>query len=99
MKDLARLDQILLEVHGPFEQVRNVLQTTDGVEEVIAQDGQASGSAAFQVRTRGGKDLREAIAQRITRNGWGILQLDARRRSVEDHFLDIVAPEQSATGK
>jgi ABC-2 type transport system ATP-binding protein len=98
MKDLDRLDQILLEVHGPVEQVRNVLQTTDGVEEVIAQDGQASGSAAFQVRTRGGKDLREAIAQRITRNGWGILQIDARRRSVEDHFLDIVAPEQSAAG-
>jgi hypothetical protein len=66
------------------------------VETVISQDGQTSGVALFQVRTRGGKDLREAIAQRITRNGWGILQIDARRRSVEDHFLDIVAPEESA---
>ncbi|HEY1860432.1 MAG TPA: ATP-binding cassette domain-containing protein, partial [Gemmataceae bacterium] len=98
MKDLARLDEILLEVHGPVDQVRNVLQTTDGVEEVIGQDGQTGGVAAFQVRTRGGKDLREAIAQRITRNGWGILQIDARRRSVEDHFLDIVAPEESPAG-
>src|SRR5262249_48597148 len=62
MKDLARLDQIVLEVHGPLEQVRSVLQTTDGVEEVIAQDGQTGGAAAFQVRTRGGKDLRETIA-------------------------------------
>jgi len=37
------------------------------------------------------KDLREAIAQRITRNGWTIRQLDLRRRKVEEHFLEIVS--------
>jgi ABC-2 type transport system ATP-binding protein len=97
MRELASLDQILVEVHGPLEQVKNVLQTTDGVEEVapLEQDG---GVAAFEVRTKGGKDLREAIAQRISRNGWGIRQIDARRRSVEEHFLDLVAPEEAADG-
>ena len=94
MKDLSRLEQIWIEVHGPAEQVRNVLITTDGVEEVIPRD-HADGVSSFEVHTKGGKDLREAIAQRVTRNGWGIRQLDVQRRSVEEHFLDLVAPQET----
>jgi ABC-2 type transport system ATP-binding protein len=98
LRELASLDQILIEVHGPAEQVKNVLQTTDGVEEVspLQQEG---GVASFEIRTKGGKDLREAIAQRISRNGWGIRQIDARRRTVEEHFLDLVAPDESPPEK
>jgi hypothetical protein len=55
--------------------------------------------ASFEIRTKGGKDLREAIAQRISRNGWGIRQIDARRRTVEEHFLDLVAPDESPPEK
>jgi ABC-2 type transport system ATP-binding protein len=98
LRELASLDEILVEVHGPTEQVKNVLQTTDGVEEVSPLD-QEGGVASFEIRTKGGKDLREAIAQRISRNGWGIRQIDARRRTVEEHFLDLVAPEEPPTGK
>jgi len=98
LRELASLDEILVEVHGPTEQVKNVLQTTDGVEEVSAL-GQEGGVASFEIRTKGGKDLREAIAQRISRNGWGIRQIDARRRTVEEHFLDLVAPDEATTDK
>jgi ABC-2 type transport system ATP-binding protein len=98
LRELASLDEILVEVHGPTEQVKNVLQTTDGVEEVSPLD-QEGGVASFEIRTKGGKDLREAIAQRISRNGWGIRQIDARRRSVEEHFLDLVAPDETDEGK
>jgi ABC-2 type transport system ATP-binding protein len=98
LRELASLDEILVEVHGPTEQVKNVLQTTDGVEEVSPLD-QEGGVASFEIRTKGGKDLREAIAQRISRNGWGIRQIDARRRSVEEHFLDLVAPDEPPAGK
>jgi len=98
LRELASLDEILVEVHGPTEQVKNVLQTTDGVEEVSAL-GQEGGVASFEIRTKDGKDLREAIAQRISRNGWGIRQIDARRRTVEEHFLDLVAPDEATTDK
>jgi ABC-2 type transport system ATP-binding protein len=98
LRELASLDEILVEVHGPTEQVKNVLQTTDGVEEVSAL-GQEGGVASFEIRTKDGKDLREAIAQRISRNGWGIRQIDARRRTVEEHFLDLVAPDEATEGK
>jgi len=98
LRELASLDEILVEVHGPTEQVKNVLQTTDGVEEVSPLE-QVGGVASFEIRTKDGKDLREAIAQRISRNGWGIRQIDARRRTVEEHFLDLVAPDETGEGK
>ncbi len=98
LRELASLDEILVQVHGPTEQVKNVLQTTDGVEEVSPLE-QEGGVASFEIRTKGGKDLREAIAQRISRNGWGIRQIDARRRTVEEHFLDLVAPDETEAGK
>jgi ABC-2 type transport system ATP-binding protein len=83
---------ITMEVHGPLEQVTNVLRTTDGVDEVVPQS-LGDNLASFEVRTRGQQDLREALAQRISRNGWTIRQLDLRRRKVEDHFFDIISAD------
>ena len=41
--------------------------------------------------TQGLPDLREAIAQRLTRNGWTIRELEQRSRSLEEHFMEIVS--------
>jgi hypothetical protein len=46
---------------------------------------------ACEVATRGGRDLRETVAQRIARNGWTIRRLDQRRKKVEEHFLDVLS--------
>jgi ABC-2 type transport system ATP-binding protein len=81
---------IALEVHGPMEQVANVLRTTDGVADVTPQS-LGDNVASFEVRTRGQQDLREVLSQRITRNGWTIRQLDRRRRRIEDHFFDVIS--------
>src|SRR5262249_17312371 len=88
--DLITTGIIVVEVSGPAEQVTNVLKTTDGVDQVITER-RDDGLVRFEVRARNDKDLREPIAQRITRNGWTIRQLDLRRRKVEEHFLDIVS--------
>jgi hypothetical protein len=49
------------------------------------------GVGSFEVRTRGHKDLRETLAQRLARNGWAIRQMDLRRRKVEEHFFDVIS--------
>jgi ABC-2 type transport system ATP-binding protein len=90
MSDLAGVGPIRVEVHGPAEQVINVLRTTEGVEQV-RQYGQADGVVTCEVMTRGHKDLREAIAKRLTNNGWTIRELDQRSRSLEQHFMEIVS--------
>jgi len=69
-----------------------VLRTTDGVDAVTPQ-ALGGNLASFEVRTRGQKDLREALSQRVTRNGWTIRQLDLRRRRVEEHFFDVISAD------
>jgi ABC-2 type transport system ATP-binding protein len=80
---------ILLEVRGPSEQVTGVLKTTDGVAHVASQTV-SDGIAAFEIRTHENRDLREAISQRVTKNGWTIRRLDLRRPKLEDHFIEVV---------
>ena len=38
---------------------------------------------AFEIKTKGGKDLREELARRLSAKGWGIRQLDVQRVSLE----------------
>jgi ABC-2 type transport system ATP-binding protein len=89
MSELQAVVAIYVEVHGPQEQVANVLRTTDGVDRVTPTP-LGDGLASFEILTRGHKDLREAIGQRLTRNGWTIRSLDLRRRRVEEHFFDVI---------
>jgi ABC-2 type transport system ATP-binding protein len=89
MSELQSVVAIYVEVHGPPEQVANVLRTTDGVDRVTPKP-LGDGLASFEVLTKGHKDLREAIGQRLTRNGWTIRSLDLRRRRVEEHFFDVI---------
>jgi ABC-2 type transport system ATP-binding protein len=92
LSELEAGDGITLEVHGPMEQVANVLRTTDGVADVTPQS-LGDNVASFEVRTRGQQDLRESLSQRIARNGWTIRQLDLRRRRIEDHFFDVISAD------
>jgi ABC-2 type transport system ATP-binding protein len=86
---------IVLEVRGPAEQVGNVLRTTEGVSQVALQPI-GDGLAGFEIRTHQHKDLREAISQRVSKNGWTIRRLDLRRRTLEDHFVDVVMRDETA---
>ena len=86
---------ITLEVRGPHDQVRRVLETTDGVCSVELRDGApTNGIAAFEIRTLDSRDLRELISQRVAKNGWTIRQLDLRRRTLEEHFVQATLGRQ-----
>jgi ABC-2 type transport system ATP-binding protein len=86
---------IMLEVRGPAEQVTNVLRTTEGVSQVSAQHLE-DGLTAFEIRTHHDRDLREALGQRVAKNGWMLRRLDLRRRTLEDHFIDVVMRDEEA---
>jgi ABC-2 type transport system ATP-binding protein len=94
---------ILVEVRGPTEQVTSVLKTTDGVAHVRAEP-LGDGLNAFEVRPTKHQDLREAIFQRIAKNGWSLRRLDLRRRSLQDrwneinNWEDVAPPRSSADG-
>jgi ABC-2 type transport system ATP-binding protein len=98
LSDLMTDMVIEVEAHGPAEQVGNVLRTTDGVERVTAQD-LGRGQTGFEVLCRGHQDLREAISQRLAKNGWPLRRLDLRRRKLEDHFFDVMGEEDPLQGR
>lgn len=98
LKDLETDPVHVLEVRGPVEQVTNLLRTTDGVEQVIAEPLE-DGVIGYQVRTRHQADLREALAQRLAKNGWALRRLDLRRRRLEDRFLEVLRQDDPLQGR
>ena len=89
---------ILVEARGPSEAIRHVLKVIHGVEQVslTSVDGEF---ASFQVVPRDGHDLRELIGQRIVQNGWPLRQLDLRRVTLEDRFIQAVSRETVSGGE
>jgi ABC-2 type transport system ATP-binding protein len=79
----------VLEVRGPADQVTNVLRTTDGVTQVRSTPA-GDGVTGYEIQTQHDRDLREALSQRMAKNGWPIRRLDLRRRRLEDHFVGVL---------
>jgi ABC-2 type transport system ATP-binding protein len=90
-KKLSELESepiIVVEVRGPSDQVAGVLRSTEGVAQVTAEK-LGDGVTAYEVRTHQHKDLREPIAERVAKNGWGLRRLDLRRRKLQDRWNEI----------
>jgi ABC-2 type transport system ATP-binding protein len=85
---------IVLEVRGPQDKVRGVLETADGVESVHVTNV-SDGVCQYDVRTVGHKDLREALSSRLVQNGHSIRRLDLRRRKLQDRWNEINAVEDA----
>ncbi len=94
--DSLRLDKaILVEARGPAEAIRSALLGIDGVRKVSITSKNA-GLAGFEIHTRDGADLREAVCQRLTSNGWTLRSLELRRSSLEERFVEAVAGDTPA---
>ena len=87
---------IALEVRGPSQAIRKVLESTPGVKRVGMTD-QEGDLLRVEVLTEGGIDLREILAQRIIQNGWALRLLDLRRSSLEERFVRAVREATLAT--
>jgi len=91
----AKLDElrsgntIVVEARGPSEAMINTLRSAHGVLKVTptTNDGEYHG---FEVVAKDGTDLREALGQRMTQNGWPLRLLDQRRVTLEDRFVQAV---------
>jgi ABC-2 type transport system ATP-binding protein len=93
--DRLRVDQtILVEARGPAESIRNGLLAIDGVRKVSIT-GRDGGLTSCEIHTREGADLREAICQRLTSAGWSLRNLELRRSSLEERFIEAVTKDSS----
>jgi ABC-2 type transport system ATP-binding protein len=86
---------IVLEARGPSDAVRRGIETVPGVAKAVST-GQDGDFAAFEVHTRDGADLRVELAQKLAQNGWPLRQLDLRRTTLEDRFIQAVTRDSLA---
>ena len=93
LSDLAQeAPVIVVEVRGPRDQVVKVLEATEGVESVKPLH-HGDGIAGFEVAAKENQDLREAICERLVKNGWTLRRLELRRTKLEDRFAELVLRE------
>jgi ABC-2 type transport system ATP-binding protein len=90
LENLSRDTTIVLESRGSAEAIIALIQTIPGVDRVRL-DHENGDHIGFQVHTRGDRDLREAVCLKLTSNGWPLRQLDLRRSSLEERFIQAVA--------
>jgi ABC-2 type transport system ATP-binding protein len=88
---------IVMEVRGPVEQVKGVIESTDGVQQVRAEAVE-DGIASYEVRTHQYKDLREVLSTRLAKNGYALRRLDLRRRRLQDRWNEINNMDEGQLG-
>jgi ABC-2 type transport system ATP-binding protein len=88
MKDLDADAPTVLMARGPEEKILGLLRGIDGVARASVTSGHAP-LHVYQVLTKKGQDLREAMVQRLVQNGHGVLSIE-RRASLRDFFEDLM---------
>jgi len=83
---------IVVSIRGPHEQVLQGLQGLEQVGSVklLGADGDIN---RFEVLTKAGVDLSEAIFFLVARSGWSLTELYRQAINLEDVFLDLTARE------
>jgi ABC-2 type transport system ATP-binding protein len=93
MHELSPVARLQVQVEGPAELVGQSLRALPGVQRVETRDA-ADGAATFVLEVDRGRDVRREVAQLVTQQRWGLLELRALGLSLEDLFIRVVAGEE-----
>ena len=88
-------DETRARIAGPRDGVLQALEQLPGVDEVRPEPG-SDGIVTVVIRSRGGDDLRRALAERVVQQGWGLLEIRPLPMSLEDLFVRLVRSERDA---
>jgi ABC-2 type transport system ATP-binding protein len=80
---------VVMEVRGPADAVRTLLEQQTGVKKVSGAPGD-DGITLFEIEQDRGKDLREPLAKAVFEKGYSIRRIDLRRRNLEALYTDVV---------
>lgn len=80
---------LVMEVRGPEDGVRQLLEQQTGVKKVSTKPIQ-DGLLGVEIEQERGSDLREALAGKIVTAGWSVRRLDLRRKNLEALYTDVV---------
>jgi ABC-2 type transport system ATP-binding protein len=91
LDNIHRETNIIVEARGSSVDLHDGLVKLNGVEEVkkIPAELTDTSVVSFEIHTRDNRDLREAVAKRVTERNGTLRRLDLRRRSLRDLFIQI----------
>jgi gliding motility-associated transport system ATP-binding protein len=92
---LQGAETLYVQVDAPGADVGGALTAVPGVTRVVPADTRPE-TAAFEVESERGRDIRRELARDIVTRGWGLLELRPMRMSLEDVFLQVTTEEPAA---
>jgi ABC-2 type transport system ATP-binding protein len=87
--------RVFIEVEGPVAEVLAAVKALPGVADVrIVSQEAAKGS--FHIDVEGGKDIRRDLSRAVVQAGWGLLELQSEKMSLEDIFIKLTTAEETS---
>ena len=89
---LQGAETVSLQIDAGSADPASALLAVDGVTRVTV-NSEDSGVVSAEVETVQGRDLRRDLARTVVTHGWGLLELQSMRMSLEEIFLDLTTEE------
>ncbi|MBN2243806.1 MAG: ATP-binding cassette domain-containing protein [Acidobacteria bacterium] len=86
-------ERIALTVDGPPQDIREKIQSIEGVTGIHSNEGGTDAPYSFTVECRLDTDLRPVLASTIVSQGWGLLEMRGVSISLEDVFINLITQE------
>jgi ABC-2 type transport system ATP-binding protein len=86
--------RVFIEVEGPVAEVLAAVKVLPGVAHARVVTEEAA-RGRFQIDIEGGKDIRRDLSRAVVQAGWGLLELQSEKMSLEDIFIKLTAEETS----
>ncbi|RKY85261.1 ABC transporter ATP-binding protein [candidate division KSB1 bacterium] len=92
-KKLRSSDKLMLDIEGPFDEVKSKLKEIPGVTRVSLDKFFKEGRGKYHIETKPDVDLRKTLAQTVINNNWGLYELRSEGMSLEEIFLKLTTKE------
>ncbi|MCI0338321.1 MAG: ABC transporter ATP-binding protein [Acidobacteria bacterium] len=87
-------ERVQVQVKGPLETIRNVLDSIEGVRNIELDTLDSADVVGATIESEEGTDLRAQIASKIVGRGLDLLELRAIKLSLEDIFMQLTTEEK-----
>jgi ABC-2 type transport system ATP-binding protein len=94
---LQGAQEVRVEVRGPEKAVAAGLKTLKGVSDVRPEE-RRNGTGKFLISSAPGVDIRESVADKIVKEGWGLLEMSSVVMSLEDIFVKLTDASDKSDG-
>jgi ABC-2 type transport system ATP-binding protein len=92
---LRDASEVIVHIEGPPTSVGAALLSLPGVREVQRDAQESDGPTAYIVRSDPTRDLRPALVEAVTQNGWRLFELRSRDMDLEEIFHRVLSAQPS----